>query len=64
MSDGRWEENDAQWYELRMLYCDLCGRVIPKHLWKVEIGGETRTFCDDRCEALYRDYVLGASASG
>lgn len=62
MSEARWEDNDARWFELRMLYCDLCGRIIPKFLWRVEIDGATRTFCDPACEALYRDYVLGETA--
>jgi hypothetical protein len=60
MTAGRWVENDARWFELRMLFCDLCGRIIPKHLWQVELGGVTRTFCDPACEALYRSYVHGA----
>jgi hypothetical protein len=63
VSGGRWVQDDARWFELRMRYCDLCGRVIPKHLWQVEIGGTTRTFCNADCEDLYREYVLGASAA-
>jgi hypothetical protein len=59
MSGGRWVENDARWFELCLLYCDLCGRVIPKRLWQVDLDNQLRTFCDERCEALYRDYVLG-----
>ena len=39
MSQARWVENDARWFELRLLYCDLCGKVIPKHLWQVEMSG-------------------------
>jgi hypothetical protein len=63
MSSGRWSENDARWFEMRLLYCDLCGRVIPKHLWQLELDGVTRTFCDPACEALYRSYVQGADTS-
>ena len=59
MSGGRWSENDARWFEMRLLYCDLCGRVIPKYLWQVEIDGHARTFCDEACEGLYRSYLLG-----
>jgi hypothetical protein len=62
MSGGRWVENDARWFETRMLYCDLCGRIIPKHLWQIELDGATRTFCDPACEALYRSYILGSGA--
>jgi hypothetical protein len=60
MSGGRWVENDARWFETRMLYCDLCGRIIPKHLWQIMLDGATRTFCDPACEALYRSYIQGA----
>ncbi len=60
MTGGRWVENDARWFETRMLYCELCGRVIPKHLWQVVLGGVTHTFCDQGCEALYQSYVQGA----
>ena len=63
MSQARWVENDARWFELRLLYCDLCGKVIPKHLWQVEMSGGTRTFCDAACESLYRSYVLGVTSS-
>ena len=27
---AEWRENDAQWYEERMLHCGLCGRMIAK----------------------------------
>jgi hypothetical protein len=59
-SDGRWIENDARWFELRMVYCDLCGRVIPKHLWRASVNGVTRTFCEPACEGLYQSYLLGS----
>ena len=55
---GRWEENTAKWYEQTMVYCDLCGRIIPKNFWIVEEGVERLVFCDPDCEQLYRDYWL------
>ena len=27
---AEWRENDAQWYEERMLHCATCGRMIAK----------------------------------
>ena len=57
---SRWEENDAKWYEQTMVYCRLCGRIIPKRLWVVEEGSERLVFCDPDCEQLYRDYWLPA----
>ncbi|MBA3414351.1 MAG: hypothetical protein H0U10_03885 [Chloroflexia bacterium] len=53
-----WRENDAEWYEQRMLYCDLCGRMIAKHYLLAEVEGAPRTFCSEGCETLYRDYWL------
>jgi hypothetical protein len=55
---SRWIENDAQWYEQRMLHCGCCGRLIAKHLLVAD--DEQRIFCSEACEQLYRDYVLVA----
>ena len=33
---AEWRENDAQWYEERMLHCALCGRMIAKHYLAVD----------------------------
>jgi hypothetical protein len=59
---GRWEESDARWFELRLLYCALCGKVIPRRFWRAEVDGAARIFCDPSCEALYRSYVLAQGA--
>jgi hypothetical protein len=59
-NEGRWIENDARWFELRMVYCDLCGRIIPKHLWRANVNGVTLTFCEPACEGLYWSYLLGS----
>ncbi len=53
---GQWLENDAQWYEERILYCDLCGRMISKRYLRAEVENEAQTFCSEDCEELYRDY--------
>lgn len=55
---AHWIENDAQWYEQRMVHCGCCGRLIAKHLLVAESAGETKTFCSEECEELYRDYLL------
>ena len=57
---GRWKKNTAEWYEQTMLYCALCGKIIPKNLWVVDTGGEALVFCDPDCEELYREYWLPA----
>lgn len=57
---GRWEKNTAKWYEQTMLYCELCGKIIPKNLWIVDEEGEALVFCNPGCEQLYRDYRVPA----
>jgi hypothetical protein len=51
---AEWRENDAQWYEERMLHCATCGRMIAKHY----LSEEARIFCSEGCRELYHDYVL------
>ncbi len=55
---GHWEENTAKWYEQTMVYCNVCGKIIPKNFWIVEEGAEKLVFCNPDCEQLYRDYWL------
>jgi len=45
-------------YEETIVYCELCGRPNRGRTWRVEVEGETRSFCDETCEADYRDYWL------
>ena len=54
----RWIENDAEWYEQRMVHCDCCGRLIAKHLLTAEIDGHPQTFCGDECADLFDGYLL------
>ncbi len=53
-----WRENDAQWYEEKMLFCATTGRMIAKHYLAETIEGQVRTFVSEEDLALYRDYVL------
>ena len=53
---GRWEKNTAKWYEQTMVYCKLCGKIIPKNLWIADEGPERLVFCGPDCEELHRDY--------
>jgi hypothetical protein len=55
---ARWIENDAQWYEQRLVHCNCCGRLIAKHFLMADVNGAETIFCSEACEALYRDYVL------
>ena len=58
MAKTEWRENDAQWYEERMLFCATCGRMIAKHYLHADIDDRSRIFCGEGCLELYRDYVL------
>jgi hypothetical protein len=55
---AEWRENDAQWYEEKMLFCATSGRMIAKHYLAEEIDGELKTFATEEDLELYRDYVL------
>ena len=57
---SHWIENDAQWYEQRMVHCGGCGRLIAKHFLVADVAGERPIFCSDDCEQVYRDYVVPA----
>jgi hypothetical protein len=55
---AEWRENDAQWYEEKMLFCATSGRMIAKHYLAEEIDDRTRIFATDEDLELYKDYVL------
>jgi hypothetical protein len=55
---AEWRENDAQWYEEKMLFCASSGRMIAKHYLAEEIAGRLRTFATEEDLALFKDYVL------
>jgi hypothetical protein len=55
---SHWIENDAPWYEQRLVHCGGCGRLIAKQLLVSDVAGERTMFCGDDCEQIYRDYVI------
>ncbi len=55
---AQWRENDAQWYEEKMLFCATSGRMIAKHYLAEEINGHPRIFATENDLDLYKDYVL------
>ena len=59
VSEERWMVSDAPWFDQRMTYCVLRGRVIPERIWQAEIGGRIVRFCESACEELYRSYLTG-----
>ncbi len=59
---GRWKKNPAQWHEQTMVYCELCGKIIPKNLWIAGESGQTLVFCGPDCEELHKTYWLPSRA--
>jgi predicted nucleic acid binding AN1-type Zn finger protein len=55
---AEWRENDAEWYEERMIHCATCGRMIAKRYLAEKSEPGTKTYCGEECLALYHDYVL------
>ncbi|MCL5957939.1 MAG: hypothetical protein M1358_01265 [Chloroflexi bacterium] len=58
---GHWETRNTDYtsyLDANVVNCDLCGKMIPKEIWINEVEGETKQFCDDRCEAMYISYWL------
>lgn len=55
---AEWRENDALWYEEKMLFCATTGRMIAKRYLAEEINGRVRTFATPEDLELYKDYVL------
>ena len=55
---AEWRENDALWYEEKMLFCATSGRMIAKHFLAEEIRDRPRIFATPQDLELYKDYVL------
>jgi ribosomal protein L24E len=53
---GEWRELDRRWFELDVVNCDLCGRVLGRRAWTIEDDGEERRLCGEKCEELYFRY--------
>ena len=55
---GRWVEIERTWHDTAVTNCALCGRLVPRRIWQVEIDGHPLPFCNEECEGLYRSYWL------
>lgn len=55
---GRWVEIERTWHDTALTNCALCGRLVPRRMWQVEIDGQALPFCNEECEGLYRSYWL------
>ena len=47
---AEWRENDAEWYEERMVHCVTCGRMIAKR-YLAETSAGTKIYCSEECLA-------------
>lgn len=61
---GRWVEIERPWHDTTLTNCALCGRLVPRRVWMIEIGEKELPFCDEACEALYRSYWLPKYGDG
>lgn len=55
---GRWVEIKRTWHDTAVTNCALCGRLVPRQIWMVEIDDQPLPFCNEECEGLYRSYWL------
>jgi endogenous inhibitor of DNA gyrase (YacG/DUF329 family) len=55
---GEWVEVKRTWHDTAVTNCALCGRLVPRRVWQVEIAGQSLPFCNEECEGLYRSYWL------
>ena len=61
---GEWVEIKRPWHDTKLTNCALCGRLVPRRVWLVEIGGQKLPFCNEECEGLYRSYWLPKYGGG
>jgi len=61
---GHWQPRSPDWWEIEVINCSLCGQMIPRDLWVVEVNGRRHVFCGPACERLYRDYWLPRHGPG
>lgn len=55
---NHWETVQTEWFETKVVNCELCGKMIPRRIWKAEVNGSVRSFCSEDCERMYVEYWL------
>jgi hypothetical protein len=53
---GKWVDPARAWHDTNVSYCDVCGRLIPRHSWVFEGGAGGLVACSPDCEDLYESY--------
>jgi N-methylhydantoinase B/oxoprolinase/acetone carboxylase alpha subunit len=56
---GSWKELRAPWHETDIVYCSVCGLILPKRTWTVE----SEIFCGPDCARLLQDTLTQEAAS-
>ena len=53
---GHWEELDHSWHDTNVDHCPVCGKLIPRRVWRFEGGAGEVVACGPECEQLYETY--------
>jgi hypothetical protein len=53
---GQWVMRVRNWYEVAVINCHLCGKMLPGRVWRGQVGDQERDFCNPDCEEMYFSY--------
>jgi len=53
---GQWATCTRNWYEVSVINCHLCGKMLPGRVWRGQVGDQERDFCNPDCEEMYFGY--------
>ncbi len=56
MSTGSFVELERPWHDTHVIYCQVCGRLIPRRAWVFDGGAGPLQACSPGCEDLYERY--------
>ena len=57
MRQGRWVDLAKSWNDTSVIYCRVCGRLIPRRAWVFDGGAGDLQACEPACEDLYEGYL-------
>jgi len=50
---GEWVERDPGYLSFDVYNCTYCGKLIPRHIWFVELEGKPQPFCTPNCHQRF-----------
>lgn len=53
-----WQTRNDPWQSTGVRYCDVTGQLLPQRHWTFEHDGRTYDVTNQRCETIFREYVL------